>query len=298
MSFPLKNSASFALSATLLGFLLGGCIHPRPEQHSHEIPGKINYIPDNPTTRAIAKAPEPVAPTPEQLRETLEAGSRQSLINLTPDVPRQLEPSGPASAQTESPDLARAHTGTTCIINFNDPYALALDLDHSYDSFAYWYIPYCGNNQWAYVQPTGYTHFHLSFESSAYCFGTVPGKVGVMQNGQCVQTGLDAANVPRNLSPHSNTERVKFYVQKRYEGIRPFNLNAIYIPRISDNPQYGHIQVWIRKVDGSWRYWPDLAPGYNWYFPLDSGEGITELQITSPGNYGWTIDDTTITIPQ
>lgn len=288
-----KEWMGLALGAA--GLMVSGCFSPSGEDSSRDTNQEnklIEKIKDAETTpmRVEMTATPALQPDQAKLEEFLRMRNTRE-NTFQPPVEGSLEVT-PAQAKSAM---------APCTINYNSYSALGWIGDHlyAYDSFAYWphYIGDCPDlNGWAYTVPITYAHYHLGYENAALCYGTIPGKLGVMSGGQCIQTQLDARNYGRRLSPHDNTEFIKIYVNDKNSGARKtFNLQSIHLPLVvPEEPRYGHIKLWIQKANGEWRYWADLTPGTTWNLPqtgVGGAQGIKEIQITSPGQYGWSADD-------
>jgi hypothetical protein len=282
MSIQIKGGRSLFLAGAFAGLFLAGCNTSddsrNPSGPSETQTGSGTNV-KNPGGSGMLG--EPLIPTAEQIKAIEELSKSQKIpVDMPQDV-------GPVMAQKSS--------AADFTLNFNDFTALSFLPDHAYASFAPFYIQKVVGNAWVYAMPMKYSHFHLGFENPVFCFGSIPGKFGVMSGGTCVQTQSDAASVPRNLAPHDQTEKVQVYV---WDGSRKytFDFKSFYLPPTS-NTSYGHVQVWIHKIDVGWRYWADLGSatnGFTWNLPqtgVGGAQGIDEIQITSPGSFGWTIDN-------
>ena len=278
------------LASALAGLLLAGC------NRSDE-----NAV--NPATTATAtdKASgtqpnsdhgflsSPQIPTADQIKV---------MESLTPNAKKPVLP----LEQTGTAALAKT-AGADVNVGFNDYNALALPADHDYLTFAPFYIQKVTASAWAYVFPMNDGHFHMSYENPNVCFLGVPvAKYGLTSGTSCIVKG-DAATQPRNLSPHEATEVVQLYV---WDGSRKytFDFKSFYLPPTNDL-RYGHVQIWIHKIDVGWRYWSDLPPattGYTWFLPqtgIGGAQGIDEIRVQSPNpaiGFGWTIDNMIINV--
>ncbi len=288
----LKGRAIFLASA-LAGLLMAACNNSEESTVNASEPGQTKATDSHADASGGVQypggsgvLPEPKIPTAAQIN-ALEAMSKNA---KTPTVP-PASAGFPALAKTSAADFN---------LNFNDFTALAFLPDHAWITFAPFYIQKVTSTAWVYVFPLNDGHFHLMYENPNLCFGTVTGKYGVLSGGRCVQTAGDAASQPRNLAPHEATEKVQVYV---WDGSRryTFDFKSFYLPPTTDT-RYGHVQIWIHKIDVGWRYWADLPSatgGFTWSLPqsgIGGAQGIDEIQITSPGTFGWTIDNLVINV--
>ncbi|MBK9305627.1 MAG: hypothetical protein IPM58_00670 [Nitrospira sp.] len=113
------------------------------------------------------------------------------------------------------------------------------------------------------VDSMGQAHFHLSMETGIECY-TLPSPGDGLGRGfgrliewKC--TNVDWAKTPRVLSSHDLNQWIKIWVTDA-ENHAPayFDMESIRIlPETS-------IQIWFRKRDGTWWYWPELKADRNW----------------------------------
>ena len=133
------------------------------------------------------------------------------------------------------------------------------------------------------VEPVVYGHFHLGFEStllggSSLCF-VDPGDgygagFGHMVGSTCVLPVW--ANEPRTLYSHDSTQPIKFWLEDAHTHAETsFDIDSIYVTGSTA------VQVWFRKSDGSWWFWPHLDAGYDWIFPYL--RDAREVQIFGAG---------------
>ena len=209
----------------------------------------------------------------------------------------------PAIAPAERPALALQKSSAADVnVGFNDFGSLSQIADHASYTFADSYFQWVTSTAYAVVLPLSDGHYHLGYENANVCIsgsnGFIPaGKYGLKSGYNCIVQG-DAASQQRNLSPHEASQVIQFYIYDRVK-IRTFDFKSFYLPPTSDL-RYGHVQIWIHKIDVGWRYWADLPPattGYTWFLPqtgVGGAQGIDEIRVQSPtptGAYGWTIDN-------
>jgi hypothetical protein len=284
MNFQIKGGRGIVLAGAFAGLFMAGCNTSEDSRNPSGPSGVENGSgTDVKNPGGSGFLPEPMIPTAEQVK---------AIEELSRNAKQPVEP-----PHSEGVIAAQKASATDFNLTFNDYTALAFLPDHAYNSFAPFYIQNVVGNAWIYAMPMTQGHFHLGFENQAFCYGSVAGKVGVWSNGTCLQSTLDAASIARHVSPHNNTEKVQIYV---WDGSRKytFDFKSFYLPPNSI-AGYGHVQVWVHKTGGGWIYWPDLAPaanGYTWWLPQtgNGGQAIDEIQITSPGAYGWSIDNISI----
>lgn len=120
----------------------------------------------------------------------------------------------------------------------------------------------CGSRGYVNVQeaPLGkYNHFHLSFEdASLTCFAEgddgLGSGFGRESGSNCV--AADWKNEPRVAAGHEAKHFMRVWVEDRVtHQPRIFDVASIRILGPADG------EVWFRKADGSWWYWPRLGPG-------------------------------------
>jgi hypothetical protein len=151
----------------------------------------------------------------------------------------------------------------------------------------------CGSRGYVNVDeaPTGrYGHFHLSFEDPVFndpdtlCF-VDPGDgfgsgYGRKSGGTCV--AADWKNEPRFVSGHEPSHFIRLWVEDRVtHDPRSFDIASIRIRGPADG------QVWFRKTDGSWWYWPRLAPG-RWNLSAWTWD-ITDLYLRAADGEGTSV---------
>lgn len=118
----------------------------------------------------------------------------------------------------------------------------------------------CGSRGYVNVEeaPTGrYNHFHLMFESDGLdCFVDSDGMgAGIGRSDGSVCTPADWKREPRFAAGHAEDHLIKVWIEDR----------VTHEPRIFDIASIrvrgpAAAEVWFQKSDGSWWYWPSLAP--------------------------------------
>ena len=116
------------------------------------------------------------------------------------------------------------------------------------------------------VDTIGLTHFHLSMETGIECY-TLPDPgdglgrgFGKLVDFKC--TDVDWAKTPRVLSSHDQNQWVKVWVSNP-ENRAPTYFDMESISVLPDTS----IQLWFRKRDGTWWFWPELKAGKHLEYP-------------------------------
>jgi hypothetical protein len=147
----------------------------------------------------------------------------------------------------------------------------------------------CGSRGYVNVEeaPIGrYAHFHLMFEDpSLTCFadpgdglGAGFGRPG--PGGSCV--AADWKREPRFAAGHTPDHFMRLWVEDRVtRAPRLFDVVSIVIRGPAD------AEVWFRKTDGSWWYWPRLGPN-NWNLSAWTWE-ITDLYVRAAAGAGTSV---------
>jgi hypothetical protein len=122
----------------------------------------------------------------------------------------------------------------------------------------------CGSRGYVNVEeaPAGrYNHFHLMFEdptlATSPCFADSDGRgagFGRMSGGVCVPA--DWKREPRSAAGHTEDHLMKVWIDDRVTHA-PRIYDVVSIRVLGPAPA----QIWFQKEDGSWWYWPSLAPG-------------------------------------
>ncbi len=206
------------------------------------------------------------------------------------DPPTQATPQQVAERNRESPSpkvvQARPDVGNPqqCLVNFDDEEALVQILgqarstvalktgrapsgqlqmcDPSKHSDCWTYRQRCSKHE-VNVDSVGQAHFHLSMETGIECY-TLPDPgdglgrgFGKLVEWKC--TSVDWAKTPRVLSSHDLNQWIKVWVSDAENHASTyFDLESIRV--LPDTS----IQLWFRKRDGTWWFWPELTAGKNW----------------------------------
>lgn len=175
-------------------------------------------------------------------------------------------------------DSAQAHAWLgECTVNFDNKFALTNAYDQAKTTFAVktaispsgdlvlcdpavhsacWDYRHRCFNDYINVWPPTYGHFHLSFEDPTItCFAE--GGFGRMVGDDCV--AADWEKEPRILQSHDQDEWIQIWLEDRVTHDKTvFDMTRI---RVGGDKA---IQFWFKKTDGSWWFWEQLDPGYNW----------------------------------
>ena len=274
------------LASAIAGLILMGCNRNEEKTVNPTVEEIVSGDGSHTANHGYLAAPE--IPTAAQIRE-LESQTPSSVASGSP-----VDQSGAVRlAKTSAGDIN---------VGFNDYASLAQLQDHAYTFFTTDYFQWVTSTSYAVVHSIKYAHFHLVYENPNDCYfgynGAVPpGQYGQKSGNNCIQKG-DAATQPRYLSPHLQDDVFQVYVYDRVK-IHTFDFKSFYLPPTSDT-RFGHVQIWIHKIDVGWRYWSDLPPattGYTWYLPqtgIGGAQGIDEIRIQAPNpnaSTGFSIDN-------
>src|SRR5574338_1261870 len=214
----------------------------------------------------------------------LKSGSSQ----MTPPTQATSEQAAERERESQPPKVvqARPNGGSPqqCLINFDDEGALEHVYGQARSTLAFrtgrigfgplqMCDPSKHSDCWAYRQrcsrsdvtfdAIGHTHFHLNMETGIECY-TLPdpgdgfGKgFGKLVDFKC--TDVDWTKTPRVLSSHDRNQWIKIWVGN-VENHVPIYFDMESISVLSDTS----IQLWFRKRDGTWWYWPELKAGNTW----------------------------------
>lgn len=146
----------------------------------------------------------------------------------------------------------------------------------------------CGSRGYVNVEeaPLGrYNHFHLMFEDPTLaCFADPGDGLGAGFGRGTFEscTAADWKREPRFAAGHEESHFIRVWVEDRVtHDPRVFDVASIRIR----GPAAG--QVWFRKIDGSWWYWPRLAPGW-WNLSAWAWE-ITDLYVRAANGEGTSV---------
>lgn len=128
------------------------------------------------------------------------------------------------------------------------------------------------------VESIDYSHFHLLVEGRTDCYEGLPDPddghgagFGILVLGTC--RPADWTRIPRIMAPHDQSRWVKIWVGNA-ETQRPtyFDMESIWV--LPNNP----IELWFRKRDGTWWFWPALEAGGVWNIG-DWARDVSEVRI-------------------
>lgn len=185
-----------------------------------------------------------------------------------------------------------------CLVNFDDERALSQIYAHARSTIAFrtsrnpsGQLQLCDPSKhsdcWAYRQrcsrgdvnfdTIGQTHFHLSMEAGIDCY-TLPDPgdglgrgFGKLVNFKC--TEVDWTKTPRVLTSHDQNQWIKIWVSHT-ESHAPMAFDMESISILPDTS----IQLWFRKRDGTWWFWPELKAGSTWNL-RDHVRDVSEVRI-------------------
>lgn len=219
------------------------------------------------------------------------------VTSLTP--PTQATPEQAADRERENHPpktvLARPNDNSSqpCLVNFDNEAALEHVFGQARSTLAYrtsrigfgplqMCDPSKHSDCWAYRQrcsrsdvnfdTIGHTHFHLNMEAGIECY-TLPdpgdglGKgFGKLVDFKC--SDVDWTKTPRVLSSHDQNQWIKIWAG-HVDTHAPMYFDLESISILPDTS----IQLWFRKRDGTWWYWPELKAGSTWKV----GEHVREV---------------------
>jgi hypothetical protein len=146
----------------------------------------------------------------------------------------------------------------------------------------------CGSRGYVNVNeaPLGkYNHIHLMFEDPTLtCFASSGDDYGAgfgrMAGDSCV--AADWKNEPRFVAGHTADHFIRIWVADRVSHMpRSFHIASIRIRGPADG------EVWFRKTDGTWWYWPRLGPG-RWNLSAWAWH-ITDLYVRAADGSGTSV---------
>ncbi len=160
--------------------------------------------------------------------------------------------------------------------------------DPTHHAACWTYRERCGSRGYVNVQeaPIGrYNHFHLMFEDPTLTCFADPGDgygSGFGRGTFAKCTAADWKREPRFAAGHTPDHFMRVWVEDRVtHAPRIFDVASIHIRGPADG------QVWFRKSDGSWWYWPRLGPG-RWNLSAWTWE-ITDLYIRAAEGAGTSV---------
>lgn len=232
------------------------------------------------------------------------------LFTLTPwacahlDPPRQATSEQAAEREQESatPNIIQVRTergSEHCAVTFDDPLALGQIYRFAKDSFAWrtgqsssGQLEHCDPSRhgdcWIYrqrctrhevnVDAVTWGHFHLGFETGGTCFMLDAGDglgpaFGRPVDGTC--TGVSWISERRILYSHMSNHWIKIWVRNTTSRTPTyFDMESVWV--LPGKP----IQLWFRKRDGTWWFWPELRTGTIWN-TRDWIRDVSEVRINS-----------------
>lgn len=215
-------------------------------------------------------------------------GQLKPVNPLIPPTQATPEQSAERERESQPPKVVQARPNGSnpeqCLVNFDNEAALEHIFGQARSTLAYRTtrigfgpLQMCDSSKhsdcWAYRQrcsrsdvnldTIGHTHFHLNMEGGVECY-TLPdpgdglGKgFGKLVDFKC--TDVDWTKTPRVLSSHNQNQWIKIWVGN-VENHVPIYFDMESISVLSDTS----IQLWFRKRDGTWWYWPELKAGSTW----------------------------------
>jgi hypothetical protein len=232
---------------------------------------------------ACAQLKKPVNPLSPPTQATPEQATERDRESQPPKV-IQARPNGSSPQQ--------------CLVNFDDEAALEHTFAQARTTLAFrtgrigfgplqMCDPSKHSDCWAYRQrcskhdvnldTIGQTHFHLSMEAGIECY-TLPDPgdglgrgFGKLVEFKC--TEVDWAKTPRVLSSHDQNQWIKIWVGNA-ESHTPTYFDMESITVLPDKA----IQLWFKKRDGSWWFWPELAAGSTWIV-REHVRDVSEIRI-------------------
>ncbi|HMS84014.1 MAG TPA: hypothetical protein PKD12_10215 [Nitrospira sp.] len=200
----------------------------------------------------------------------------------TPDqvAERERESQSPKAVQARSADSPHQ----SCLVTFDDENALGQIYGQARSTLALktsrgpnGQLQVCDstkhNNCWTYRQrcsrsdvnldTIGSAHYHLSMETGIECY-TLPDPgdglgrgFGRLVEWKC--TDVDWGRTPRVLTSHDQSQWVKVWASTAdTHAPMYFDLESIQV--LPDTS----IQLWFRKRDGTWWFWPELQASTTW----------------------------------
>lgn len=202
--------------------------------------------------------------------------------------------------EMETPRLGKAAASDPVYITFQDPDALARIPDVN-STFVLWpgYIQEYASNHWMYVWmgkapglgfygPNDQTgkHYHIGWDN--YCIHPSTYYPGIMVDGICNTNLYSGLN--RYHQAMFGYDWLGLYAQNN-SGRTKFNMYKIRIK--GDVP----ITFWYKNSAGTWKYWPNIAPGN---YSVSQTRDIWEVQIaaaTFEENDKYSIDNIQVGTP-
>jgi len=207
---------------------------------------------------------------------------------LTPPTRATPEQETERERESQTPKVVQVRpTGNNpqqCLVNFDDEAALSQILAQARSTLAFktgrsssGQLQMCDPSKhgdcWTYrqrcqkhdvnIDSLGQNHFHLSMARGIECY-TLPDPgdglgrgFGKLVDWKC--TDVDWAKTPRVLSSHDQNQWIRVWVGNgESHASTYFDMESIRV--LPDTP----IQLWFRKRDGTWWFWPELNAGSTW----------------------------------
>jgi hypothetical protein len=212
----------------------------------------------------------------------------KSVSPLHPPTQATAELASERDRESQPPKVVQVRSSGSnqqqCLVNFDDEGALSQIYAQARSTLAYktgrspsGQLQMCDPSKhsdcWTYRQrcsrsdvnldTIGQTHFHLSMETGIECY-TLPDPgdglgrgFGKLVDFKC--TDVDWTKTPRVLSSHDQNQWVRIWVSHT-ESRAPMYFDMESISVLPD----ASIQLWFRKRDGTWWFWPELKAGNTW----------------------------------
>lgn len=236
----------------------------------------------------------------------LAAALGTACVHLDPPVRATAEQESEREAESRSIDVAGERTGSAseaCTVNFDDRAALSQVFAQARGTFAsetarspagalvlcdprmhsdcWTWRQHCARND-VNVENIDYSHFHLMMERGTACFGLPdPGDgygpgFGRMVDGTCV--AVDWADTERILASHARDHWIRIWVgDAGTQAPAYFDMESVWVL-----PGQA-VQLWFRKRDGTWWFWPELPAAGVWSIG-DWVRDVSEVRVTGAGS--------------
>ena len=207
---------------------------------------------------------------------------------LGPPTPATPEQAAERDRESPTPKVVQTrpsgNSSQLCLVNFDDEAALGQIYAQARSTLAFktsrvanGQLQVCDPSKhsdcWTYRQhcsrsdvnldTIGTTHYHLSMETGIECYTLPDAGDGLGRGfGRLVEwkcTDVDWVKTPRVLSSHDQSQWVKVWASTPDTHV-PMYFDMESIQVLPDTS----IQLWFRKRDGTWWYWPELKAGSTW----------------------------------
>lgn len=152
-----------------------------------------------------------------------------------------------------------------CSVNFNDHDILdGLILDGNLDQpstflFEPWWTQLCGVAGWVHVEPTKFSHYHLSYEDPTIDCLDMNGDLGRSDNGGCIELD-DPGAEPRKLGTHDGREIIAIWVGYLFWPDVPMPFDMLSFDNLGADVKFSY-----RKADSQqWFTWPSMGGNLTW----------------------------------